>query len=65
MDAHFDSLALEIGIRVIDRLVAKGTLTEADAAEVYARILVTISDPEGRAAILRILEANDARGRPK
>ena len=33
-----------MGIRLIDKLVANGTLTEADAAEVYTRTLASITD---------------------
>ena len=61
-NAHFELTALDMGIRLINRLMANGTLTEADAAAVYARTLASISDPALRAATLLILEAKGARG---
>ena len=45
-----------MGVRLIKRLVANGTLTEADAAQVYARTLANISDPAQRPATSRILK---------
>ena len=64
-DAPFEQRALEVGIRLIDQLVANGTLTDADAAEIYARALASISDPDQRAATLRTLEAMGALRRPQ
>ncbi len=65
MDAHFEPSALQMGIRLIDRLVANGTLSEADAAEVYARALANITDPTQCKSTLQILEAKGARRRPQ
>jgi hypothetical protein len=50
-------LAVEIGVRLIERLVANGVLSEEDAIGVYKNSLASISDPARNAAALRILEA--------
>jgi hypothetical protein len=54
-----------MGIRLINQLVANGTLTEADADEVYARTLASIADPVQREVTSRTLEAMGARRRPQ
>ena len=40
-----------MGIRLIDRLVANGTLTEADAAKVYTRTLASVADDLANRAV--------------
>jgi hypothetical protein len=63
-EAQSEHSALEMAVRLINLLVAIGTLTEAEATEVYDHTLASISDPAQRAATLRILESLDVRCGP-
>ena len=58
-------LTVEVGIRLIEHLVAKGILSEEDAIGVYINSLAGIAEPERNPAALRIIEAITRNAEPR